>query len=108
ALEAAGDTDSARALYRAVREREPLSYYTVRASERLREPFWPPPLAPSPTSAGASERRVSDWMQAVDLLLAAGLHSEAEAEADRVIAAAGDSTALLYPLAEALIERGLT
>ncbi len=44
----------------------------------------------------------------VDLLLEAGLYSEAEAEADRVIARAGDDRSLLYPLAERLNERGLT
>lgn len=108
ALEAAGDSDSAHARYRDLRQREPLSYYTVQASERLGEPFWPPPLTASPAPDSAAEARVAEWMHAVDLLLAAGLHSEAEAEADRAISAAGEATELLYPLAEALIERGLT
>ena len=47
-------------------------------------------------------------MHGVDLLLEAGLYAEAEAEADRWIEEAGENRALLYPLAEALNERGLT
>src|SRR5690606_1301447 len=62
----------------------------------------------SPAADAASARRVEEWMHGVDLLREAGLHSEAEAEADRWIAEAGSNRALLYPLAEARNERGLT
>lgn len=108
AREATGDTAAARALYRAVRSREPLSYYSLRSAERLGEPYWPIPLAVSPAPDPAAGRRVEGWMHAVDLLRAAGLHGEAEAEVDRWITRAGDDRALLYALAETLNERGFT
>lgn len=108
AHEESGDTSRAAELYRAVREREPLSYYALKSSERLGTPFWPPPMSESPPVDAGAERRVDDWLSSVDLLLEAGLYTEAEAEADRVIARAGDDTSLLYPLAEGLNERGLT
>jgi soluble lytic murein transglycosylase len=44
----------------------------------------------------------------VDLLRAAGLDAEAAAEVDRRIREAADDRALLYPLAEAVNERGYT
>lgn len=108
ARENAGEAESARALYQAVRQREPLSYYALRSAERLDQPFWPVPLSTSPGDDGAARARVDRWMRGIDLLQAAGLHAEAEAEADRWIRTAGDDRAMLYPLAEALNERGLT
>lgn len=108
AYEEAGDLERARALYRAVREREPLSYYAVVSAERLGEDFWPVPLAADPAHDSAATARVAGWMRPVDLLVQAGLHTEAELEADRRIRLAGSDRALLYALAEALNERGLT
>lgn len=108
AHEAAGESALAADLYQAARDREPLSYYALKSSERLGLPFWPPPMSESPPVDGAAEARVDGWLAPVDLLLEAGLYSEAEAEADRVIARAGDDRSLLYPLAERLNERGLT
>lgn len=108
AREQAGDTAGARALYESVRAREPLSYYSLTSARRLGAEFWPVPLAASPADTPETTARVGRWMRAVDLLLEAGLHREAELEADRWIREAGDDSALLYPLAEALNERGLT
>ena len=65
-------------------------------------------MAPAPPVDSAAERTVEGWMRGVDLLTEAGLHAEAEGEADRWIREAGDDRRLLYPLAEALNERGLT
>lgn len=105
---AAGEFGRATDLYRAVREREPLSYYALKASEQLEEPFWPPTMTNAPPADAAAVARVEAWMAPIDLLLAAGLYTEAEAEADRIIDRAGEDRALLYPLAEQLNARGLT
>lgn len=108
ALAAKGDSAGAEQRYREARTRDPLSYYALRSAERLDEPYWPIPLAAAPGDDAAARGRVEGWMHTLDLLRAAGLHGEAEAEADRLAARAGDDAALLYPLAEALIERGYT
>ncbi|HEU0300623.1 MAG TPA: lytic transglycosylase domain-containing protein, partial [Longimicrobium sp.] len=105
---ARGDTAGAAALYREVRQREPLSYYALRSAERLRQPFWPVPLQADPADADEARKKVAGWMYAVDLLRAAGLDTEARAEVDRRVREAGEDRALLYPLAEAINERGYT
>jgi soluble lytic murein transglycosylase len=106
--EAMGDTAAARARYRGVKVRDPISYYSLRASERLGESFWPIPMAAAPPENPAARARVEEWMRGIDLLRDAGLFADAELEADRWIAAAGDDATLLYPLAETLNERGYT
>jgi soluble lytic murein transglycosylase len=108
AYEAAGDRDRAVERFRAVRLREPLSYYAVRASERMREPFWPAPMDTAPAENPAARARVEEWAHGVDLLREAGLYDEAESEAELRIARAGNDPTLLYPLAETLNERGYT
>ncbi|MDQ3556281.1 MAG: lytic transglycosylase domain-containing protein, partial [Gemmatimonadota bacterium] len=105
---ALGDSAGARARFREVRAREPVSYYSVRSAERLGEAFWPISLDPPPPDDAAARRRVEGWMSAVDVLRDAGLHEEAEAEAERLVERAGEKTPLLYPLAEALNDRGYT
>ncbi|HEX2168630.1 MAG TPA: transglycosylase SLT domain-containing protein [Longimicrobiales bacterium] len=106
ARDALGDSAGAAALYRAVRDEERDSYYSLRASERLGIPFWPLPMSESPGDSPAAARRVAAWMQGIDLLRDAGFMAEADAEADRVAADAGSDRATLYALAEALAERG--
>ena len=106
AREAMGDTTSAHALYRAVRQRARDSYYALLASERLGEPFWPLPMGPSPPESPAAAQRVAGWMRGVDLLREAGFPEEASAEADRVVASAGGDVPTLYVLGEALVARG--
>ncbi|MEX2571316.1 MAG: transglycosylase SLT domain-containing protein [Gemmatimonadota bacterium] len=100
--------DAARGAERlgAVREREPLSYYALRAADRLGLPYWPVPMSEAPPVVPEAEARVADWMRGVDLLREAGLHGEADAEAQRLSTRAAGDTALLYSLAEALNERG--
>jgi soluble lytic murein transglycosylase len=102
------DPTRAAARYREVLERQPLSYYAVLAAGHLEEPFWPVPLGDAPETDARTRERVDAWIRGVDVLLAAGLDALAEAEADRRVREAGDDVALLYPLAEALNERGLT
>lgn len=105
---AAGDRDRAAARFREVSAREPLSYYALRAAERLGEAFWPVPLGASPPDAPDARARVEEWLGGVELLRAAGLPEEAEAEAGRLVERAGDDPELLYPLAEGLNARGYT
>jgi soluble lytic murein transglycosylase len=101
-----GDAAGAATLFRAVRERERDSYYALRASEHLGQPFWPLPMVAPPAENPAAARQVARWMEGIDLLRDAGFHDEASAEADRLAAAAGTDRATLYALAEALAERG--
>ncbi|HET7275569.1 MAG TPA: transglycosylase SLT domain-containing protein, partial [Longimicrobiaceae bacterium] len=103
-----GDTATAREYYRAAAEREPLSYYALRSAQRLGEDFWPIELAPSPAPDPAARAQVEDWVHGMDLLREAGLHEEAEAEADRLIRLVEGNEALAYALAEVLNERGYT
>lgn len=105
---ALGDSATARARFREVRTREPLSYYAVRASDRLDQPFWPIRLDSTPPTNPAARERVEQLMRSADLLRTAGLHAQAEAEAAWIIRRIGDDPDLQYPLAEALNERGYT
>ncbi len=106
ALAAKGDSTAARTRWREVRERDPISYYALRSAEHLDEPFWPIPTVPTPEDDPEARKRVEGWMHPLDLLRAAGLYAEADAEAERIVARAGNNTTLWYPLAEALISRG--
>lgn len=108
AYEAMGDTEQARIRYREAIEREPLSYYALRAAERLDQSFWPVPMGPLPEDDAAARERIEEWLEGIDLLRDAGLYDEAEAEVDRWIDRVGGDPRLLYPLAEALTQRGYT
>jgi soluble lytic murein transglycosylase len=103
-----GDSATARARFREVRMRDPISYYAVRAADRLGEPFWPVPLDSAPPSNPAARERVERMMRSVDLLRTAGLYDPAEAEAAWLVGRFGDDPNLQYPLAEALNARGYT
>lgn len=106
AYEASGDQARARSLYQAVVQRDPLSYYSLLASRRIDRLYWPISLAASPPVDSAAVRRVQGWMETIDMLREAGLHTEADAEAQRVQENAPADRALLYALGEALNERG--
>lgn len=101
-----GDAAGARQRWREVRQKEPLSYYSVRAADRLGERYWPIPLSPAPADAPATLERLRGWMETLDLLRNAGLWREAEDDVARRVKEAGTDRALLYPLAEALEARG--
>lgn len=108
AYAAMGDSATARARFREVRAREPLSYYSVQSATRLNQPFWPIPLDSAPPANPAASQRVEQMMRPVDLLGTAGLEDQAEAEAAWVVRRIGDDPNLQYPLAEALNARGYT
>jgi len=106
AAAARGDAPGARQRWREVRQKEPLSYYAVRAAERMNERYWPIALSPAPADAPATVERLRGWMETLDLLRQAGLWKEAEDDVARRVKEAGTDRALLYPLAEALEARG--
>jgi len=107
AYEAAGDEELARARYEEVRERDALSYYAVKAAQRLRVAYWPLEMAAAPGPDPTATATVEEAMRTVDLLREAGLHADAEAEALRLAdAAAATGTPYDYALAEALNDRG--
>jgi soluble lytic murein transglycosylase len=106
AAAARGDGAGARQRWREVRAKEPLSYYSVRAAERLGERYWPVALSPAPADAPAAVEKLRGWMETLDLLQQAGLWREAEDDVARRVQEAGTDRALLYPLAEALEARG--
>ncbi|HEX8244078.1 MAG TPA: lytic transglycosylase domain-containing protein, partial [Longimicrobium sp.] len=106
AAAARSDAAGARERWREVRAKEPLSYYSVRAAERMGERWWPIPLAAAPVDDAAAVERVRGWMETLDLLRKADLWREAEEDVARRVKEAGTDRALLYPLAEALEARG--
>jgi soluble lytic murein transglycosylase len=105
---ALGDRETAAARWREVRQREPVSYYAVRAADRLDVPYWPLAIPAGAADDPAVAARVQEWMRGPDLLRAAGLTAEAEGEADRLVREAGSDRAVLLALADALNERGFS
>ncbi|HUF65270.1 MAG TPA: transglycosylase SLT domain-containing protein [Gemmatimonadaceae bacterium] len=101
-----GDSAAAAELFRSVMQRSRDSYYALLASRHLGVPFWPLPMGATPPADPAASQRVAELLRGLDLLRAAGFPDEASAEADRVVAVAGRDPVVLYPLAEALAERG--
>lgn len=100
-----GDTVSARRWIENIRTREPVSYYAVMGSALLHEPYH----VDLPAGASAEEPGwLTEGLRRLDLLLAAGLGSGADAEESRLIRRARGSPAVTLTLAEALIERGRT
>ena len=106
ALAEAGDSASARELFREVRAEDRTSYYALVASQRLGEPFWPVPMSESPPADAAAARQVATWMRELDLLRAAGFDRAASAHADRLVGRVGGDRQRRFALAEALAERG--
>ena len=106
ALTEAGDLEAGQARFRGVLEAERDSYYALRASQALGEPFWPLPMSPSPPADPAAAQAVATAFRGVDVLREAGFPDVADAHADRVAGRLGNGQAVRYALAEALIERG--
>jgi soluble lytic murein transglycosylase len=108
AHEQLGEGARARELLRALRARDPYSYYGTRAGDLLGEPFWHTPLAPSPADDDAQRETVLRALEPVDLLGELGLEDAASYELDRVRSRFAGHDAALYALAEALNARGYT
>ncbi|MFQ5536224.1 MAG: transglycosylase SLT domain-containing protein [Gemmatimonadota bacterium] len=100
------DTAAARAWVDRIREASPFSYYAVLGGELMGRPFaialpgGPPPREPPGW--------LSEGLERLDLLAAAGLDEAAATQEARLIRRAGESVEDRLALAEALIERGRT
>jgi soluble lytic murein transglycosylase len=105
---AAGNAAGARERWSELRTRAPVSYYTVLAARRLNTAYWPAALEPAPAADAGLAGRMASALGAADLLREAGLHTDAEAEVDRVVRTSPEDAATRYALGEALAARGWT
>lgn len=101
---ATGDSSAAATLLRAVIEANPLSYYGMRAAERLRLPT--PQLPAAAEDSETTRLRAQNALVRYDLLTALDLTDAASYELDRTQRQYAGQPAVLYGLAEALHERG--
>lgn len=101
---AAGDSLLAARLLEAVITSNPLSYYGMRAAERLRAP--PPALPAGLADAAETRTRTQNALLRYDLLTALELEDAAGYELDRLQRGYDQQRDVLYALAEALHERG--
>ena len=104
ALDRLGRAADAKARWRAVADRDPISYYAMRAAERLGEKPWAPPADSTPLPADAA---VTGAMTRASLLERLGMDTEAGLEYTRLDADAGDSSARLLATADAFEQHEL-
>jgi len=105
ALEASGDTTSARAQWREVWERFPSSYYVLPAAGRLRLPAELPPKGEPLPSADSA---IAPVLDRAALLEQIGLRLEARFEYDRLAREADAAPAVFVGIAAAFARRGFT
>jgi soluble lytic murein transglycosylase len=106
AAESMGQADTARSLLEAVRARDPVSYYGMRASQLLGRSVLDVPLGTSPE--GPASERVGDGLRRVDLLSALGRRDDLVREVERLRDRVAGNRTDAYALAEALNARGYT
>jgi soluble lytic murein transglycosylase len=93
-----GDSTRARARWREVAERSPLSYYAMLSARRLGEPPWAPPAAPDSfpvmprVDSAVARARMLEWL---------GMDFEARLEYDRLASDADSSVDALLATARA-------
>ncbi len=105
---ALGDSATARQRFSEARRRDPMTYYGMRAAERLDAPVAGAiELGPAPADAPLPERAAAA-LEIVDLLRDAEWNDAAAFEMARARDSFGSDVAALYALAEALNERGYT
>jgi peptidoglycan lytic transglycosylase len=105
ALDARGDSVSARAQWQKVWARFPSSYYVLPAAIRLRLPAELPPKGEAPP---APDTAIAAVLDRAGLLEETGLRTEARFEYDRLARESDAAPASLPAIAEALAGRGLT
>ena len=103
AYEKAGRKSEADARWRAIIHSAPLSYYAMRAAERLRETAWAPP-AGSDTAAHVTG--VDSAVQRVDVLQTLGMDVEVRFELDGLAERAERSPTEAAAIAQALLGIG--
>ncbi|MEJ2503290.1 MAG: transglycosylase SLT domain-containing protein [Gemmatimonadota bacterium] len=107
-LDALGRAVDARSRLRELREREPLSYYGVRAAGRLDEPVLAISMPAGPESGAAVDSAVNAGLRRVDLLARLDRRDDVVREVERLRYRFEDDDAAAYALAERLTERGYT
>ncbi len=103
-----GRDEEARARLLELREKDPVSYYGVRAAESAGVPLLDLAMGAAPVSDSAAEARVREGMRRVDALAALDRREELVLEVERLRKQLSGMTAAEYALAEALTERGHT
>jgi soluble lytic murein transglycosylase len=103
---ATGRRADAEAVLRDLREREPLSYYGIRAAELLGEPALAIPLQAPPPRRERTDSLVQAAMLRVDVLDALGRRADLAHEVDGLRSHFAREDGGDYALAEALNERG--
>ena len=108
AYQALGEEDAAREKLEALRARDPISWYGLRAADLLEDGFWGFPVEAEPAERQEAAERVARAMDRLDLLAALGRDDAVDHEIGRVRRAFADEDGFDYALAEALNERGHT
>lgn len=105
---ALGEEAPARDWLLALRRRDPLSYYGLRAADLLDQGFWDIPLDAEPKRRDDAEARIAAAMDRVDLLEELGRADAVDYEIERARRRFADDDGFEYALAEALNARGQT
>ena len=105
-LERSGAKARADSLLRDVVQQNPLSYYGMRAAERIDAPSPRRKFAPAPAPAPETRLRIENALLRLDILRELKLGDAATYENDRVQRHLGATGEAGYALAEALNERG--
>jgi soluble lytic murein transglycosylase len=108
AWEAKGDTARARARWRDVISREPISYYAGVSARQLDTATWAPPGGPASTDTFPRVPGVDSAMRRIELLEQLGMDVEAGFEYTALESAASGSPARLLATANALRAHGQT
>lgn len=108
AYRALGRRDLAAARLREIRRLGTLTYYSVRAADRLGEGIWNAPLGPDPRTPDDVRANVARGIERVDLLRDLEIDSGVAYEIARLRQYFDGRAEALYALAEALDERGFT
>lgn len=108
AYEAMGRPADARARFSELRQKEPLSYYGVRAADLLGEPVLSRVGSRAPAEDAAVADRLRERLRRADVLAELDRRGDLSHEVDRLRAEVRGDAAGQYALAEALNERGFT
>lgn len=108
AYAALGNESLARERFAEARDADPVSYYGMRAAERLGDSAWQIPLAPAPSTGEDAATEVRGAIFRLDVLRELDLSEASQFEMDRLKRHFADRRDALYALAEAFNARGET
>lgn len=107
-LLALGEEERARTWLLALRRKDPLSYYGLRAADLLDQGFWDLPLDADPVEREDAAARLAAALDRLDLLEELGRADAVDYEIGRVRRRFAEEDGFEYALAEALNARGHT